>query len=363
MNYHPAGAIIMENTVIVRERMLPPHVYGDVTVDVGIEVTATQVVAEGEMPQDFIVVDVGEALGLKPNQYEKLTELWQVEVGQRVDADTPLVKARRRSEQKRLPKAPATGTINLIENGRVFLRANPRQVEVYARIPGKVIEVLDRGVRIRSTGVLIQAAWGNGKFAFGNFSIEPESGLEGLIQQQNLFSKISGRVYILERPIEPKDLRLVAELQLGGLVAPSMPFYLRDAALMLNAPIILTEGFGERRVTRRSYDLLRKHKDGEGAFDAVLPQRWETSRPEILLPGAITSAVDADVESPLVIGMKVRVRTEPYLGEIVEVVRLPNTPVRLSNGLRTMIAEVRVRNREIVPIPLANLEVMGDSRQ
>lgn len=363
MNYHPAGTIIMENTVIVRERMLPPHVYGNVSVGVGMEVQANQVVAAGETPQDFIVINVAEAMGLKPNQYSKLNELWQVEVGQRIAADSPLIKARRRSEQKRVPKAPTTATVNLIENGRVFLRANPLTVEIHARIPGKVVEVFERGVRIRATGVLIQCAWGNGRFKFGNFALEPENRLESLVQQQNLFSKISGRTYILERSIEPTDLRLVAELELGGLVAPSMPFYMREAAMMLDVPIILTEGFGERRVTRRSYDLLRKYKDNEASFDAVLPQRWETGRPEILIPGAITSAIDADIESPLVIGMKVRVRTAPYLGEIVEIVRLPATPVRLSNGLRTMIAEVRVRNREIVPIPLANLEVMGDSRQ
>lgn len=363
MNYHPAGAIIMENTVIVRERMLPPHVYGGVTIGAGAEVQANQVVAEGETPQDFIVIDVAEAMGLKPNQHSKLNDLWQVAVGDRITAGTQLIKARRRSEQKRVPTAPTTAIVNLIENGRIFLRANPRPVQIHARIPGKVVEVLERGVRIRSTGVLIQCAWGNGHFNFGNFALEPENRLEGLIQQQNLFSKISGRTYVLERSIEPTDLRLVAELELGGLVAPSMPFYLRDAAMMLNVPIILTEGFGDRRVTRHSYDLLRKYKDTEAAFDATLPQRWETGRPEILIPGAITSAVDADTDSPLLTGMKVRVRTAPYLGEIVEVVRLPATPVRLSNGLRTMIAEVRVRNREIVPIPLANLEVMGDSRQ
>ncbi|PJF44235.1 MAG: hypothetical protein CUN55_05100 [Phototrophicales bacterium] len=363
MSYYPAGTIIMENTAIVRERSLPPHVYGDVTVSVGIEVAATQVVAKGEMPQDFIVVDVAKMLNLKPKQLEQLADLWQVEVGQRIQAGTPLVKARRRREQKRVPKAPATGTITLIEDGRVFLRANPRIVEVHARIPGQVIEAHDRGVKIRSTGTLIQCAWGNGRFGFSNFAFEPENGLASLEQEQNLFSKISGRVYILERPITEEDLRIVAKLELGGLVAPSMPFYLREVAMMLEVPIILTEGFGERRVTRLSYDLLRKYKDLEGAFDAMLPQRWQPERPEIMLPRTLTSAVEADLESSLVIGMKVRVRTAPYLGEIVEIVRLPDTPIRLTNGLRTKIAEVRVRNREIVPIPLANLEIMGDSRQ
>lgn len=363
MSYRPAGAIIMENAAIVRERSLPPHVYGEVRVAVGDQVTASQILASGESPQDFIAIDVAAEMNLNAKQRSKLDELWAVEVEQTIEAGTPLVKPRNRREQRRVPKAPATSTVILIENGRVFLRSNPRSVQVYARIPGEVVTVLERGVRIRSTGVLIQCAWGNGRYHFGSYELEPEDGLASLVAQQNLFSKIGGRTYVLERTIEPNDLRLIVELQLGGLIAPSMPFYLREAAELVEAPIILTEGFGDRRPTRRSYDMLRKHKETAIAIDAKQTSRWELGRPEMLIPGSISSAIEPDVESPLAVGATVRVRSEPYLGEVVEVVRLPETPVRLPNGLRTMVAEVRVRSREVVPVPLANLEVMGESRR
>lgn len=363
--HYLASNIIMENTIIVRNRVLPPHVYGTIAVDVDDEVTGNHVVAQGQSPQDYVIIDVAEALGISPARMEKQKTVMAVEAGERVEAGQPLAIARRRRDRKRMPKAPAAGIVNLVENGRVILQINPKPVLVRARIPGIVEDMVgERGVRIRSTGTLIQCAWGNGKFGFGPYHMEPETGLASLAEQNTMLSSIRGRVYVLNRPITGDDLRIVAEQELGGLVGPSMPFYLREASFALKVPVILTEGFGDLRPARRTYEMLKKYaREREGAFDAAMPSRWEYGRPEIVLPGGSTLAKPPAIDRPLKVGDAVRVRVGKLAGEIGEVLFLPPTPTRVENGLRLPSAQLKIRNMpDKITIPLANLEIMGDSK-
>lgn len=363
--YYPATNIIMEDTVIVRDRILPPHVYGSVTVTVDDEVTGTKVVAQGRTPEEYIIIDIAEAMGIDRRNTDKLNAVLAVDVGDPVDPGTPLATARRRRDRKHVPVSPGEGVVNLIENGRVVLQVNRQQVRRYARIPGVVIDLIgERGVRIRSTGSVIQCAWGNGRFGFGAFYMEPETGLMSLAEQDNILSSVRGNIYVLQRPITAEDLRLVAERDLGGLVGPSMPFYLQEAARVMRVPVILTEGFGNQKMSRVSYDMLKKYqRQREGAFDASMPSRWEYGKPEIVLPAVISRPAEPDLSHVLRTGDHVRVRVGMHTGEVGDIVFLPEKPVRLENGLRLPVAQVKLRSRpEKLLIPLANLEIMGNSK-
>ena len=362
--HYLASNIIMENTIIVRERVLPPHVYGKITVDIDDEVIGTKVVAEGQLPQDYVIIDIAETMGIKPKKLAKLASLILVEAGDPVDAGQPLVNARKRRDRKRVPKAPAAGIVNLVDAGRIILQINPEPIQVYARIPGVIEDMVgERGVRIRSTGTLIQCAWGNDQFSFGPYSMEPETGLASLAEQNTMLSNIRGRVYVLTRTLTYSDLRVVAEQELGGLVAPSMPFYMREAAMALPVPIILTEGFGEIRPAHRTYEILKKFvREREGAFDATMPSRWEYGRPEIVLPGMSNVAKLPELEMPLQVGHTVRIRAGRYAGEVGEILDLPVLPSRVESGLRVQAARLKIRNTpDEILIPLANLKIMGDS--
>jgi hypothetical protein len=363
--YYPATNLIMEETVIVRDRVLPPHVYGQVVVDEGDEVTGTKVVARGRMPQEYAIFDIAEALRIDRSNTDKLNAAIEVEAGEPVLEGTPLATARRRRDRKRIPVSPAEGIVSLVENGRVVLQLNPETIQRYARIPGTVIGLIsERGVRIRSTGALVQCAWGNGRFGFGSFYMEPETGLLSLADQDNILTSVRGNIYVLQRPITAEDLKLLAQSDLGGLVGPSMPFYLQEAAQMLKVPILLTEGFGNQKMSRTTYELLKTlHRQREGAFDASMPTRWEPTRPEIVLPGVSSGATEPDLSRTVRVGDQVRVRTGAFLGDIGEIVLLPEKPVRLDSGLRLPVAQVKLRNRpDKLLIPLANLEIMGNSK-
>lgn len=365
-NYHPATNIILEDIKMVRERVLPSHVYGRVTVNIDDEVTGTKVVATGRMPEEYIIIDIAEAMGIDRSKTDKINAAIAVDVGDPVGPGTPLATARRRRDRRNIPTAPAEGIVSLIENGRIVLQVNRSQVELFARVPGTVVGIIgDRGVRIESTGTLIQCAWGNGKFGFGTYYLEPETGLLSLTEQDNILATVRGNIYVLQRPITGDDLHVVAQQDLGGLVGPSMPFYLQDAARMLKVPVLLTEGFGNHKMSRVTAELLRKYaRQRDGAFDGSMPSRWEFGKPEIVLSGAVSRPVEPAIGKVLSVSDVVRIRSGAFMGEIGEIAYLPPKQVRLETGLRVPVAQIKLRSRpEKLLIPLANLEIMGNSKQ
>lgn len=369
MDYHPAGSIILKSTTFDRNRMLPPGAYGQVTVDEGDEVNYNKVVASGTASQDYRIIDIADAMRINPAHVETWLKIITVGPGDEVTTGTPLARPRRRRERKLVPLAPSDGIVSLVEHGRVILQIDPKPVEIYARIPGTVVQIIGgedygRGVRIRSVGTLIQCAWGNGKFSFGAYNMEPKDGLASLREVDSLLDNLRGRIYILERSIEPDDLKVVVEKALGGLVAPSMPYDLRETAIMLKVPVILTEGFGPRNPSSRTYEILREFEaQREGAFDATTPERWQTGRPEIVLPASLRGQAPKppNFDEPLKVGMSVRLRRVPYDGQVAQITEIPESLQVVENGLRVPAAHVKLKGGKRVVVPLANLEMMGDS--
>lgn len=363
--FHPKETLILEETTIRRERVLPPNAFGHVMVRVGEGVNPNKVVAEGELQQDFRIIDLAGAFDIKPSNVEALEEILAVSVGSEVQRGQPLAKAKRRRDRKKVPYAPDSGSVSLIENGRVILQINPKPIEILARMPGKVTEQIgDRGVRIETTGALIQCAWGNGRFAFASYAFEPrDGGITSLINNEGGLDNIRGRVFIIPRILTAQDIEAGVRLRVGGLVAPTMPYYLQDAALMVKFPIMLTDGFGKRRPTEKIFHILRSHeRKGQAAFDAYMPSRWQGDRPEIIIPTPVGQYIAApNIDAKLRVGAMVRLKRAPNEGVFAQITDLPDSPQLIDNGLRTLVARVKLENGNQLTIPLQNLELLGKS--
>jgi len=162
-------------------------------------------------------------------------------------------------------------------------------------------------------------------------------------------------------PIERADLLLAQRQDAAGVVAPSMAASLREFALGLTFPVILTEGFGRRQPTALIYRLLQSNMGRQAAFDATTPEHGAWERPEIVLPlpagGTFPEA--PSLTRALAVGSNVRLTRAPWDGILAEVVALPPTPQVIDNGLRTQCARVRLPNNREVLVPLANLELLG----
>ena len=87
--------------------------------------------------------------------------------------------------------------------------------------------------------------------------------------------------------------------------------------------------------------------------------RVSTKRPELLIPLRVEGDLSPEATGPLSfqVGMLVRGLRAPHLGTTGTVVGLPTLPQVMESGARLAVAEVeRLKDGEIVPIPLTNLE-------
>ncbi|HVO43214.1 MAG TPA: hypothetical protein VMT34_11355, partial [Aggregatilineales bacterium] len=272
MKYYPPQSFVMGLATIRRERSLPPGAIGEVMVHEGSHVEGPEVVLRGAISGEYLIVDVLEPLGLR--SLEKLTpDMFLVQMGEAVQVGQTIAENGRRNML-----APETGVVVRIEGSQVIIQSNPTPIEVRALCSGDVQSV--RGttsVLIVSVGALVQCGWGNGKQAFTVYRNEPKEGIESL-GFEGMLSQNSGVAMLLKNPIKsPKIFDIAAGQGLSGLIAPSMPSSMRDLAIQQRIPVILTEGFGEGKMSEMVYNLLSGNEGRQAAIDATEPGKWSAT--------------------------------------------------------------------------------------
>jgi hypothetical protein len=355
MPHYPDQRYLSKMTIIRREAALPDEAVGAVTVREDKRVDIRDVVANGVLPSPHVIVDAARFFGLR--NPDSLIDLLQVQVGDAVDTINPLALRR----NKKL-YSPVNGLVAQILDGRIIVRQTPQIVEVPAGVRGRVTQVLPaRGVVIEAVGALIQGMWGNGQRGIAGLRIEPDGGIENVSADQ-LDVRYLGAIIVCRRPLNARIIRALEVQGLGGLIAPSMSYDLIARARSVEAPILLTEGFGDLRLSRAVLNLLVEYEGQQITLDAYEPTGWDSRRPEIIVNQAARK--DDPPSRPNIMltlreGLTVRVTREPHAGLTGRVADLPKMPVLLDNGLRVPCALVELIIGETVHVPLANLEVLG----
>lgn len=359
MPYYPEVTAIKGLVRVVHDRRLPPNAVPRTPEFAGGDaVEATSVVLRGDVMGDFRILDVAEALKLRDSS--QAVDSILVAEGDRVAVGQELAR-RGRGRRARTLLSPVDGQVIRIEGHRLIVQASRQILEVPATIPGEVESAHAYAVQVVGTGALIQCAWGNGQFAFGGFRFLPEEGFVGLSKIDVHISEYRNVIVISTAPVSRADLLVAQQQEVAGVVAPSMPANLRNFAMQLTFPVLLTEGFGDLRPTPMIYDLLQGNLGRHAAFNATPPDHWTGERPEIMIPlpaGGVlppTLAFDA----PLDLGARVRISRAPWNGLLGEVVELPETPQIVTSGLRLPSARVRLDNGRVVLVALANLDLLG----
>jgi len=358
MQYYPEQRHLLEMTTIQREQALPEDAIGSVEQRQGASVNLRDVVARGRMPSRYVIVEAAKELRLKDPSL--LGEYMKVSVGDTVEIKTPLAELPNQRSKRLL--SPIAGIVADVSDGRIVLQTMPEVVELEAGLDGQIVRINQgRGVVIETYGAVVQGVWGNNRRAIGTLRTEPEAGLESLFGE-DLNIQFRGAIVVTRRPLRETGLQVLEDQTLGGIIAPSMDAELTDAVLECKGAIMLTEGFGALRMSGVIFNALNGFDGRQGTLDAVMPNRWQPRRPEIILnPSGRGSsrAVPANVNQLLQVGTTVRLSRLPNLGQAGTVVNLPKTPVLLENGLRVMCAEVEMVTGERFTVPLANLEVFG----
>lgn len=346
---------MLDLTTIRRERVLPEEALGGVETGVGATVNLRDIVARGSVPSRYVIVEAAAFFGLK--QPEALDELLQVVAGSVVDRGSPLAVRK----NKRL-LSPVPGVVAYAGDGRVIIQEEPQEIELEAGLEGEVVNLVqeDRGVVIETSGALLQGVWGNQRRVIGALRLEPEAGLES-IEGDQLNNEYRGAIVVTRRPLKDTGLLIMADQNLGGVIAPSMEADLITPALHAEGAVMLTEGFGGMRMSNAIWNTLASFAGRQGMLDAFLPNRWEARRPEVIINVGRSSgrATRPNPDLTLQIGTQVRLTRPPNAGQVGKVIHLPKIPYLLDNGLRVRCAQIELVAGERVMVPLVNLEVFG----
>jgi hypothetical protein len=335
---------------VKRSRMLPAK--GRVLVRVGQKVNASDVIAEVEMPGAHTIINVRRIFGLRRG--DQLAHVLERKVGDKVEAGDIL--AQTGGLLSRVIRAPANGQVIAIHRGQIVLERLGNRTELQAGLNGIVTEVLpDRGVIIEASGALVQGVWGNGKIDLGMLNIQIKSPDDELTRS-TLDVTSRGSIVVAGHVSQADTLQAADELPLRGLVLGSLSSELADLAAKMNYPIMLVEGFGRIPFDSAALSLLTTHDRRDVSIDASWsPERGE--RPELFVPLPANGSPPKDTVE-FAAGQTVRVHAPPYAGKIGSIASLHPGQTRLSNGLRTPTAEIKLETGEFVTVPLANMDVL-----
>lgn len=359
MPYYPETRIVRGLARVVRERRLPADAIPRPTaVPSGMTIEAVQTVLQGEVLGDYRILDV--AAHFNTRDTERAAGWIEVAEGERVTEGQPLAR-RGKGRRARTLNAPTGGVIARVDGARLILQVSDQSSELLAKIPGQITVIEPHAVQIAGIGALIQCLWGNGGYAFATLRQLPEDGFAGLSKLDVRISEYRNVAVLSAEPLTKGDLLVAQQQALAGVIAPSMPAQLREFALGLPFPVLLTEGFGRKQPTELIYRLLQSNMGRQAALDAAIPDPWSPNRPEIMIPLPSGGALPGTpaLHDPLGVGARVRLTRAPWSELTGEVIALPAAPQLVESGLRVPCARVRLADGRIALVPLANLEMLG----
>lgn len=343
---------ILPLTTITRERVLP--LGGKVLARRGQKVAAPDVVAEGLVSAQHVLLDLARGLGVSMQQADRAI---QRQAGDIVEAGDIL--AGPVGIARRVVRAPKAGKVVLIGNGQALLELNGRPFELRAGYSGMVVDLIaDRGVKIETTGALIQGAWGNGRLDSGLLAVlaaVPDEVLD--ISRIDVSQR--GAVVMGGHINNPDVLQAASDVPLRGLIVGSMSPELLPLAAKTACPVIVVEGFGNIPMSSSAFKLLSTSERRETMVIADVWNPYTGSRPEIViaLPSATSQSTPREV-TEFKAGQTVRSVRAPHPGRIGALLNILPGTTRLPSGVHARAGLVRLENGENLVLPLANLEVL-----
>lgn len=355
-------------------RLLP--VSGDVLVHVGDSVDAQDVVARTFLPGDALPINLAKRLGVSASE---LSRSMLKPAGETVRAGDSIARTKGFFGffQADFP-SPVEGTIESISRvtGQVILRGHPIAVQVQAYLSGTVIEVIPQeGVVVEADVAIAQGIFGVGGEAYGRICMVANSPDEDLTEFV-IHHEHQGCVVVGGRRITGDAVRRAIEVGASAIVAGGIDDHdLRQilgydlgvavtGTEKLGTTIIVTEGFGDIAMARRTFELLASHEGRPASVNGATQIRAGVMRPEIVIPLAqplpSNSRDSGRLAGALDVGSAVRVIREPYFGSLGIVARLPSEQVLLASESYARVVEVKLANGTDVVVPRANVELIEE---
>jgi hypothetical protein len=369
------GLTISADIVVRKVRRLP--LKGQVLVQVGDSVNPDTVVARTELPGPVTTVRVAERLGVEPRELPKYL---LKQVGDKVQAGE--IIAERKSFFGLFTSrvtSPITGTIDFISEatGNIGIRHLPTPVEVTAYLRGLVVDVLpEEGAVVATRGVFVQGIFGLSGERHGQIALLADSPDE-VVSDTKVSDEHKGKVLIAGalahwRLMEAAKQVGAVALVTGGVLDTDIKKLLGydiGVAITGHEPLpftlIVTEGFGEIAMAKRTFELLASQEGREASVNGATQIRAGVIRPEVVVPKDTKLTLDG-LQAPkrdefaageLNIGTPIRLIRAPYFGSLGRVVALPPEPQEIETETKTRVLEAELVTGERVIVPRANVEI------
>jgi len=363
------GLKVADHALHRARRVLPTP--GEVRVALGDRVQGSTVLAETFLEGDVTPMKVANLLACQPKD---LPGLMLKRVGEAVAKDEVLARSKGVfGLMKTEVKASAAGTVESVSDssGLVLIRGPRQPVQVLAHVPGRVVQVLaSEGAVIETDAALVQGIFGVGGEVRGPIALAcraPEEELhEDLIKPEMKGCVIVGGARMTATAIARARAVGAAAVVSGGIDDADLRDFLgHDLGVAITGSekcgltLIITEGFGEIAMARRTFALLAGHQGREACVNGATQIRAGVMRPEIVVPIEHAPAkVDRGgaVDGELSIGAPVRIIRDPHFGLIGKVAGLPERPALLDSGSKARVLEVSLEQGGTVTVPRANVE-------
>ena len=369
-SYTP-GLKVLQHSKVRKERRLP--IKGELKVREGDAVKADDIVAKTNLPGNVHMVKVANRLNISPAD---IIDVLLVKEGDTLNkgdmiAETQGLFGFFKSELR----SPVSGQIESISDvtGQIVMREEPLPVEVDAYVSGTVLDVIqDEGVTIESEAAYVQGIFGIGGEARGNLEVistsrDNELGIDDINENH------SGKIVVGGSFVSLEAYKKALKLKVKGIVVGGFNYFDLEEILGyrlgvaitgtedLVTSLVLTEGYGNIKMSDRTYDLLKAHDGKFVSINGATQIRAGVIRPEIVIPlgdnempsDATTEKEKLGIES----GSLVRVIRAPYFGKIGNVIELPPELQQMESETMVRVAKVSIDGEDVI-IPRSNLEML-----
>lgn len=368
-SYTP-GLRVAESTVITKERRLPLR--GDVLVSLGQHLAAEDIVACTALPGNVTPMNAANILGVTP---QEVVSSLLVKPGDPVEKDQVVAQAKSFFGLfKSVLKSPLTGVLETVSDvtGQIIFRDPPIPVEIDAYLDGRVTDVYpEEGIEIQAMGSFIQGIFGIGGETYGTIHMVCKAPDE-VLDENKIPSDAHRKILVggslvtlgaVHKAIQAKASALVVggfhSLDLRKLLGYELGVAITGGE-QIGLTLILTEGFGQIAMARRTFDLLKRHEGHMASCSGATQIRAGVMRPEIIIARKdVTHHVPVAHEGhTLDIGTLVRVIREPHFGRIGKVTALPPELASLETEAKVRVLEVQLEEGDKVMLPRANVELI-----
>jgi len=297
-----------------------------------------------------------------------------VETGEPLAETRPLIRW-----FKTTVKAESSGTVENISTvtGQIMLREPPLPVQVPAYVDGVVVEVLpEEGVVVETSGAFVQGIFGVGGECWGTLHLMAGS-LGDPLEPSRITPDCRGKIVVATGLVSHAAIERAREVEAIGVIGAGV----RDQDLRellgfdlgvaitgsedIGLTVILTEGFGEIAMARRTYDILEACDGREASISGATQIRAGVQRPEIIVPadGSVPdggSASGVAHSEGMTEGDLLRVIRAPYFGRIGKVAELIADLRKVESGARVRVLEVEFDDGSLAVVPRANVELIEE---